>query len=329
MKILVTGSAGFMGSHIADELCNKGHEVYGVDDLSGGNLDNVTDKQIFSEQDLCHAKQTKIYIKRLKPEIIFHLAANAREGASLYQPLSVTERNIVAYMNVLEPAIKYGLEKMVLFSSMAIYGDQEVPFSEDMERKPVDVYGACKRYMEKVTEILSDVHEFDYTIIRPHNVMGIRQSLRDKYRNVIGIFMNRIMRKEPLYIYGDGKQTRSFSYIKDSLPCYVKCIDEANGKIINIGGIDPITVNKLAEYVCSYMGVGSDYEKIHLTDREKEVKHAWCTYQKSVDLLGYKEDYGTEKGIEEMSVWAKEQGPQEWTDEKLELESNKMPETWK
>lgn len=333
-KILITGAAGFIGSHVIDGLIDKGYtEIYAADDLSGGDLENLDDKfkEIEFEQiDLSLKNKTDIYISHVKPDIIYHLAANAREGASFFQPLNIVERNYQAYMNILEPAIKYGLDKMILFSSMAVYGNQQPPFSEDMKRIPVDVYGINKSAMEHTTELLSHIHDFDYVTIRPHNVFGPRQSLRDPYRNVIGIFMNRIMRKEPLYIYGDGEQNRAFSYIDDSLPCYIECMkDNVDGEIINIGGKSPISVNKLAELVCKYMNVQySRYPIKYLPDRPNEVKLAYCSWEKSANLLGYDEKIGLEEGISRMAEWAKEKGPQEWSEERLPLWNEKAPIIW-
>lgn len=336
-KILVTGVAGFMGSHIANTLIKAGYsQIYGVDDLSGGYLENI-DKYIksgemeFDQIDLSKKDKTEDLISDIRPDIIFHLAANAREGASFFQPLNIVERNYLAYINVLEPAIKYGLDKVILFSSMAIYGDQKPPFSEDMKRMPVDIYGINKAAMEHTTELLSDIHEFRYTIIRPHNVFGTNQSLRDPYRNVIGIFMNRIMRRETLYIYGDGEQKRAFSYIDDSLPCYIKCIDnKVDGEIINIGGINPITINKLAEIVCKTMDVPYDvYQIEHIPDRPNEVKNAYCTWIKSQKLLGYNEKIGLNEGIYKMAEWAKRKGSQQWSEEELTLWNKKAPSIWK
>jgi len=221
----------------------------------------------------------------------------------------------------------------VLFSgnSMAVYGNQRPPFNETMPRRPADIYGMNKAIMEQATEVLSEVHEFDYVIIRPHNVFGARQSLTDKFRNVVAIFMNRIMRKEPLYIYGDGEQVRAFSYIEDSLPCYIRCLDDdIKNEIINIGGMHPITINHLADLVCEAMGVPKTYPREYLPPRPLEVKEAWCSWEKSVKLLGYEEKIGYEEGIRRMAQWAKEKkGPQEWTEEKLALPSEKMPKIWR
>jgi UDP-glucose 4-epimerase len=183
--------------------------------------------------------------------------------------------------------------------------------------------------MEMSTKILSDVHSFRYTIIRPHNCFGEFQSLKDKYRNVIGIMMNCIMRNEPIYIYGDGNQQRAFSYIEDSLDCYITTMNhKADGQIINIGGKVPITINRLTELIGKYMSVDIPSTVQHLPNRFGEVKIAYATWKKSTELLGYKEDIGFEKGIEKMAMWARKIGPQKWIEEKLELWNSKAPKWW-
>ncbi|MHC1635499.1 MAG: NAD-dependent epimerase/dehydratase family protein [Candidatus Methanospirareceae archaeon] len=334
-KILVTGGAGFMGSWIVDKLVEEGYEVYDIDNLSGGNRENVNDEATNYILDLADKGATEEVVRRVKPEVLFHLAACAREGASQFQPQKVTETNFYAYMNVLEPCIKYGLEKCIVFSSMAVYGDQKPPFDETMPRRPVDIYGMNKAAMEQATEVLSEVHEFDYVICRPHNVFGEKQGFTsrgcDRYRNVVCIFMNEIMRGDPLTIFGDGEQMRAFSYIEDSLPCYIRCLDDdIRNEIINIGGMHPITINKLADIVCEAMGVDpKTYPREYLPPRPREVKYAWCTWEKSVKLLGYEEKIGYEEGIRRMAKWVKSKGPQPWIEEKLPLQGKKTPSIWK
>jgi len=329
VRVLVTGVAGFMGGHVAEGLAAAGHEVIGIDDLSGGFRENVPATVRFYELDLRDAAKTEAVVNERPPEILCHLAANAREGASQFQPRDVCGRNLMAYANVLVPAIRCGMRKVVLYSSMAVYGQQPPPFDESMPRRPVDVYGVNKTAMEEITEILADVHEFMYTTVRPHNVFGERQSLRDPFRNVVAIFMNRIMRGEPLYIYGNGEQQRAFSYIGDSLPAFLRAAEldpKTDRQCINVGGTRPVTVNELARLVSA--DFGADPEIVHLPDRPREVKHAYSTWQKSVDLLGYEERYGLEEGIRRMAAWAKSAGPQPWRDEALELPSEKAPSIW-
>lgn len=212
---------------------------------------------------------------------------------------------------------------------MARYGDQTPPFSEDIPTKPVDVYAGNKVLMEQVTSILASVHRFKYTIVAPHNVFGQGQSLCDIYRNVVGIFMNKIMRGEPLIIYGDGEQKRAFSYIEDSLPCFTKVIlEDFDKEIFNIGGIHPATVNELAQLVIEAMG-HKTWPIKHIEDRPCEVKYAWSTHEKSVKVLGYEEKIGYKDGIRRMAEWSKKFGPQEWINEPLTLVNDKTPITWK
>jgi UDP-glucose 4-epimerase len=229
-------------------------------------------------------------------------------------------------------AIKHGVKHVVLFSSMAVYGSQHTPFYEGMRKEPEDVYAINKTAMEDMTKVLSDVHGFTYTIIRPHNVFGEGQVLYDRFRNVAGIFMNKIMHGEPLEVYGDGEQTRAFSYIEDSLPCFLKVIEHADTlhkETFNIGGILPITVNDLAHVVCAEMGV-PNHKVVHYDDRPCEVKHAFTSYEKSVKLLGYKETIGWREGVRRMAAWAKDLGPQEWgTGDPLELVNEKTPIPWR
>ena len=329
MRVLVTGAAGFIGSHVTTGLAEQGHEVVAVDDLSGGFKRNVPAGVKFDQIDLRDPEAAERAVADSAPDLLCHLAANAREGASQFQPRDVCGRNLMAYVNVLVPAVRRGLKKVVLYSSMAVYGEQTPPFSEEMPRQPVDVYGINKASMEGITEVLAEVHEFEYTIMRPHNVFGERQSLRDRYRNVVAIFMNRIMQGEPLYIYGDGEQRRAFSYIGDSLPAFLRACElggRLNGQVINVGGKEDISVNELARLVAAEFE--AEPEMTHLPDRPREVKHAYSTWQKSEQLLGYEERYGLREGVRRMARWARELGPQPWSEETLELPSKKAPVIW-
>ena len=201
MKILVTGAAGFMGSHLVDALLDLGHEVYSLDDLSGGYMENVNPKSHFVQIDLREREKVEEFINETKPQIIFHLAADATEGRSQFTPINCTQRNYMAYLNLLVPAIRNKVEKVILTSSMSVYGSQKPPFKETMDRKPEDIYGISKASMERATEILSHVHDFKYVLIRPHNVYGPKQNMADPYRNVIAIFINCLLNNKHFYIY--------------------------------------------------------------------------------------------------------------------------------
>lgn len=329
MKILVTGAAGFMGSHLAEFLAKEGHDVVGIDNLSIGRIENVPDNIAFYKLDLTNKIDTKLLCEREKPELVYHLAAWAHEGLSQFMPILITENNFNAFMNLLVPALNNGMKRIVVTSSMSVYGNQEAPFNEDMPRKPFDIYAISKTAMEESLEILSGVHNFDYTILRPHNVYGPKQSLRDPYRNVVGIFMNRVMKGVPPIVYGDGQQTRAFSYIDDVTPYVAKAgfLDETKGEIINIGPREEYTVNELAVAVLE--AFGSNLKPEHVADRPQEVKHAFCTNDKAERLLGYKTTVDLKTGVKKMADWANRIGPQEFVYlDEIELAGDKIPETW-
>lgn len=336
-RVLVTGAAGFMGSHLVDALIAAGHLVFGVDDMSGGYWRNIHPRSEFIQLDLRQREPTDALIRKVKPEIIFHMAADATEGRSQFTPICSTERNYLAYLNVLVPAIREGMRKMVLISSMSVYGRQEAPFREEMPRLPEDVYAIAKASMERSTEILAAVHGFQYTIIRPHNVYGERQNIADPYRNVIGIFINRLLMGKPFFIYGDGEQKRAFSHIDDFTPYCLRAgfDDVANGEIFNIGPREEYSINETARLVLRHFGLDPDnpppaLRPVYLPPRPLEVREAYCTLEKAERLLGYRTTVSLNEGIRRMVAWAKQLGPQpmRYLEEGLELTTGNAPATW-
>jgi UDP-glucose 4-epimerase len=329
MKIMVTGGAGFMGSWLVDELLNRGHSVVSVDDLSGGFLSNVNKNCKFVKMDLRDREKVQKIVRDEDIEIIYHIAAYAAEGQSIFSPIEINDINITPMNNLLVATVNCDVKKFVFTSSMAVYGNQKPPFDEDMPRMPEDPYGCGKAYCERMLEIFSEVYGFDYTILRPHNVYGPRQNISDPYRNVLGIWINRIMRGKPPYIYGDGKQTRAFSYIEDATPAVANAglYKKANGHIINVGSAEKVTINKACKIILKAMD--SDLKPIYLERRPGEVKHAYCTTEKSEKLLGYRTKHRLEDGIKKMVEWAKKVGPQKPT-YRLPLEiTKKAPRVWR
>ncbi|TMI20406.1 NAD-dependent epimerase/dehydratase family protein [Candidatus Bathyarchaeota archaeon] len=324
--VLVTGGAGFMGSWLVDELVKKGHQVVSADNLLGGSERNVNKDCKFVKADMRIRDRVKKVVKGT--DIIFHLAAYAAEGQSFFSPVAINEINIVPMNNLLVEAINQDVESFVFTSSMAVYGAQKPPFREDMPREPEDPYGAAKAYCETMLEIFARTYGLHYTILRPHNVYGPRQNTADPYRNVLGIWINRILRNKPPLIYGDGDQTRAFSYVEDVTPAIANAAfhEKTNMQIINVGSDEITPINDACRALLETMR--SEMEPIYEPARPGEVKNAYCTVRKSVDLLDYKTSHTLKQGLSKMVGWARDLGPQEPT-YRLPLEiTRKAPRVW-
>jgi UDP-glucose 4-epimerase len=332
-RIIVTGGAGLLGSHLVDHLISEGHKVWVIDDYTTGFRENVNSKVETGKafQLACQDLGAIDWVfEQAKPDIVYHLAAWAHEGLSQFCPNLIVENNINASMSILTSAIRYKVPRFVFTSSMSVYGDQQPPFTEGMSRSPVDIYGVSKAATESSIEILSKVYGFEYTIIRPHNVIGTRQSLSDPYRNVIGIWMNRLLKGLPFYIYGDGNQKRAFSFVNDAIPYIAKAgmVSEAKNGTFNIGAEKAYSLNETAEILLHITG-NESLKPIYVPDRPQEVDFAWCSNQKAMDVLGFEDKTSFEDGLKEMWAWAKTQGPQElrYLDH-MELQNESTPELW-
>lgn len=327
MKTLITGNAGFLGSHIQDAVIERGHDVIGIDSMVGGYKRNINPNTKMYVQDLRDKQGVDDIFKLNTPEVLFHLAADASEGRSQFTPINSVENNFLSSINTFTSAIKYGVKRIIFTSSIAVYGNQEPPFTEDMEPKPYDIYAINKRATEEALKVLCEIHGVEYVIFRPYNIIGERQNMADPYRNVSAIFMNRILNGQPPLIYGDGQQQRAFSYVKNIVPVFIKAItDDVSGETFNIGPDRPITVNNLARLILDSMG--SDLVPEYLDERPHDVKLAYCNTSKVKKRLGYYDRYTLEEGLENMVLWAKELGYQKpkYLDN-LELTKN-APKAW-
>ena len=307
MKVLITGVAGLLGSRLADWLIeNNKATVYGIDDLSGGYIENINPKVIFYNYNLTsNTKKIEYLFNEHKFDYIFHFAAYAAEGLSPFIRQYNYENNLIATTKLINLSIKYKVKRFIFTSTMAVYGNGQVPFKESHQQSPIDPYGIAKYACEMDLHVAGEQHGLDWCIFRPHNVYGVKQNIWDKYRNVLGIWMYQHLNNMPMSIYGDGTQTRAFSYVDDCVPYFwMGAIDDkASKQIFNIGGDDHISINDACDLLIDIIGSGN---KIHLEQRH-EVKNAWVTHDKIKNILGYKQVTSFRDGLSMMWDWAKKQ----------------------
>ena len=321
MNILITGVAGLLGSRLSDWII-KNHPEYkvvGIDDLSGGYKENVNPKVEFWQMNLVeHPIENCFEVHKF--DYVFHFAAYAAEGLSPFIRQYNYENNLVATARIINQCIKHDVKRLVFTSTLAVYGHGYGGiFDENQTPKPIDPYGVAKYACEMDIQIAGEQHGLDWTIIRPHNVYGIKQNIWDKYRNVLGIWMYQYLNNQPITIFGDGKQTRAFSYIDDSLESLwnAAILPEASKEIINLGGIKEYSIKEAAEVLKEVIGAK---EVVHLEGRH-EVKHSIPTFQKSIDILGFEHKTDLKEGLTTMWNWVKNQPMKDrfiW--EKYELE---------
>ena len=312
MKVLITGVAGLLGSKLAEYIISdkpEVSEIIGIDDLSGGYLSNLpqNNKFVFYELSLLEYKKVEDIYKKHKPDLLFHFAAYAAEGLSPFIRKFNYNNNLLVTTNLINLSIKYHTTRFVFTSSMASYGNGNniLPFTEETPQTPIDPYGIAKLACEMDLKIASEQHGLEYCIIRPHNVFGKNQNIWDKYRNVLGIWMYQILNSKPITIYGDGEQTRAFSYIDDMLePLWKAGVDvRAKNECINLGGSIEYSINQAAQLLLKITGT----DKINHLESRHEVKHAYCSYKKSEELLDFEMKTSLEDGLKKMWEWAKTQ----------------------
>ena len=330
MKILITGVAGLLGSRLASFILeNTKHKVIGIDDLSGGYIENIPEGIDFYKFNLTDLHTVDGLFQNVKPDIIYHFAAYAAEGLSPFIRKYNYENNLIASTNLITCSIKHDIKRFVFASSMSVYGNKyKPPFHEDLQQCPIDPYGVAKFSVEQDLKIAFEQHGLKYTIVRPHNFYGQNQNIWDKYRNVLGIWMYQIINDMQPTIFGDGEQVRAFSYVDDSLIPFWNASqkDECIGEIINLGGIKEHTINEACNTLIKV--TGTKLKPLYLEERH-EAKHAWSTWDKSVDLLDFQHKIDLEEGLTKMWKWALTQPNRErfvWS--KYELEKG-IYEFWK
>jgi len=327
-KILITGVAGFLGSHLAENLSKMNHKIVGVDNMKGGYKDNIPKNIEFHNYDCCDLEKMTKVMKDI--DIVYHCAATAHEGLSVFSPYEITKNNFLASVSVFTAAISNKVQRIIFCSSMARYGSQKTPFSEDMVPMPADPYAISKVAAENVLINLCELNNVEWVIAVPHNIIGPRQKYNDPYRNVVSIMLNRMLQNKAPIIYGDGNQKRCFSYIDDCLSCLLPMVDQKNlnKQIINIGPDEEfVTINKVAE-ICSNI-TGVNLKPLYRKDRPREVKHASCSADKARRLLNYQTRTDLKNGIIKTYNYIKKRGakPFEYHID-LEIKNELTPETW-
>jgi UDP-glucose 4-epimerase len=304
--ILITGVAGLLGSRLADWLIeNTNHNIVGVDDLSGGYVDNIHNQVEFHQFDLADDGRLEKLFEFANIDVVYHLAAYAAEGLSPFMRSFNYKNNLMSTSKVINVCINYKIERLVFTSTMAVYGHGKPPFDEKDTPTPIDPYGIAKYACEMDIQVAGEQHGLDWCIIRPHNVYGEKQNIWDRYRNVLGIWMYQYMNDESMTIFGDGEQKRAFSYMGDCLePLYKAGFDDrASKEIINLGSSKFYTINEANEILMEVVNGGIP---IYLEPRH-EVKNAHPTWEKSMELLDYEDKTDLKNGLYNMWSWAQEQ----------------------
>ncbi|MDD2235851.1 MAG: NAD-dependent epimerase/dehydratase family protein [Kiritimatiellae bacterium] len=329
VKSLVTGAAGFIGSHVVDELIRMGHSVVALDDLSGGFRENVNQSAEFIEGSVTDEKRINRIFAEHRPDYVYHLAAYAAEGLSHFIKRFNYTNNLIGSINLINASVNAGCVKCFVFtSSIAVYGAGQVPMSEEMVPQPEDPYGISKYAVELDLKETHEMFGMDYIVFRPHNVYGERQNIGDPYRNVIGIFMNQILQEKPLTVFGDGQQTRAFSHIDDVAPIIAQCVKnrDAYNQVFNIGADQPYSVLELAGTVQRSMGVNAE---IQLLAARNEVEHAFSSHEKIQQAFPELiRNIPLDEGISRMTDWVKQAGARQGKPfGNIEVEKN-MPASW-
>ena len=328
MKSLVTGGAGFIGSHVAEALVSRGHEVVVVDDLSGGFEENVPAGAAFIRGSVTDHS----FINRLFAEqgfhYVYHLAAYAAEGLSHFIKRFNYTNNLIGSANLINASINHEIKCFVFTSSIAVYGASPIlPMTEETSPHPEDPYGIAKLAVEQDLKVSREMFGLNSIIFRPHNVFGERQNIGDRYRNVVGIFMNQTLLDKPMSVFGDGSQTRAFSYIGDVAPIVAESVDVpgAYNQTFNIGADSPCSVNDLADAVARSMGVEPRVK--HLPARN-EVQHAYSSHEKVQQVFGRRDLASLDEGLMRMARWVRQHGARTSpTFGNIEVRKN-LPSVW-
>lgn len=326
--VLITGGAGFIGSHVVERWLAAGWQVVVLDDLSGGYRRNVPTAAELVVADIRDQDKLDRLFRRVRPELVYHLAANAAESKAQFSPVDITSRNYDGTIKVIAAAIRHGSRRLVFASSIAVYGQLQIPFRESDLPQPEDIYGISKLAGEQSLQVLAAVHGLEYVITRPHNVYGPRQNMQDPYRNVVTIFLNAVLQQQPLYVYGSGEQVRCFSYIDEVADALVQCgTAPVSGLTFNIGADQQYTINQLVQTLQQV--VGQPLAPVYLPLRPREVMTAVSDHQLSRTHLHYQDRTELATGLAQTWDWVQQMGYQSPRYTAVELDGPLLPANWR
>lgn len=325
MKILVTGAAGFLGSHLCDRLL--GYEVIGIDNMIGGDPLNVPAHVDLRRFDLSNLDKLTMAMDGV--DLVYHTACTAYEGLSVFSPSLVVQNTTQISVNVMTAAIRCGVKRVVHCSSMARYGAQKAPFTEDMEPLPQDPYGIAKLAAERLLQNLSEVHGTELVIAVPHNIIGPKQKYDDPFRNVASIMTNLMLQGRQPIIYGDGSQTRCFSDVDEDIDILMTLgFSDCAGEIFNIGpDKGEVTILELATRIANLLDF--DLQPIYMPGRPQEVKHANCSADKIRKWFGWEQHIPLDDSLKKIITYIENRGPRHFKYHlPIEIISDKTPKTW-
>ena len=290
---LVTGGAGFIGSHLVDALIKKGHKVIVIDNFSTGKKENLNPSTKLYQVDLKDLDKLNPIFKGV--DFVFHLAAVPRIMISIKNPASAHQNNLTNTLNALIASKEAGVKKFVYASSTSVYGDQpQLPLKEDMRSNPLNPYAVQKYAGELYCKVFSEIYDLPTTCLRYFNVFGPRQSSEGDYASVIGIFLRQKSEGKALTITGDGKQKRDFTYVKDVIRATMLAAEKKirGGEAINIAAGNNYSINKLAEIIGG--------QTINSPFRPGEIKESLGDISKAKKFLDWEPEYDLESGLQEM-----------------------------
>lgn len=300
-KILVTGGAGFIGSHLVDKLAEMGHSVLVLDNLVNGKKENVNPKAELHQVDICDFETMNLYFRDI--DFVFHLAALPRIPLSIQDPIGTSKTNIMGTLNVFEASKQHNVKRVINTSSSSVYGNQDkLPLKEGMAPNPISPYGLQKWVGEKWAKIYTDIYNLPVVSLRPFNVYGPRIDANSDYSLALGRFLKLKFLGQPLQIDGDGEQTRGYCFVGDLVNAFVLAMQSQKikgGEVINAGSDKAYTINYLADLVGG--------EKVYGPAREGDIRHTKADVSLAKELLGWEPQTDFEDGVRQTIEWFERQ----------------------